>query len=104
MIDETILHRISVDKSKRVDMFKEDHDSFFVNTKKSVLLGQEHQKIIKKQLQDKFQRTRLNFKEKEKEDETFYEMGKDYRRKHSLTRKLNKSEEVGDYMNETERF
>jgi hypothetical protein len=66
--EDLITQRISVEKGKKVQVFLGENDSFVIDTKKSALLGEEHHQIIKKQLQDKFERTRENFKEgREKE-------------------------------------
>jgi hypothetical protein len=57
------------DTGKKITVFLGENDSFVIDTKRSALLGEEHHEIIKRQLQEKFQRTRLNFKEQQRAKE-----------------------------------
>ena len=67
------------------------HGSPILDSKKSALLGMDHQKIIKKQLQDKFQRTRMHLKEQEeKKEQAEKEVFHGTRRNH-LIKMINKS-------------
>lgn len=100
--DDFILRRMEGPNSKRVTLFLGDGHSFIIDSKRSALLGEDHHEIIKRQLQDKFLKTRLNLKE-EKKEETMNE-GRIGEKKHLLSKKLNRSEEINKFFNETERF
>ena len=89
MKEDLITQRMSLERGKKVQVFLGENDSFVIDTKKSALLGEEHHEIIKKQLQDKFERTRENLKEgREKE---LHQMGKTLNRRHPLLKKITKS-------------